>query len=558
MSDIRLQLGVAISMRDGVRLSANLYRPPGKGPFVTVLQLTPYTADSIHPWASYFAASGFAFLAVNCRGRGGSSGKFRPFEDDARDGHDAVEWAAKQPWCDGRVVMSGGSYAGFTQWATASQRPKGLTAIAPIASAYPNWDFPRLGGILGTYVSRWLGYAHGEARNISLFDDRTYWVARLRQQFISHQSIAGDRELLGDGTALRKWLAHPDDDEYWKAMRPTGRQYAAMRMPILTLCGQYDGDAPGALRYYAEHRRQLPQGRHDLVIGPWDHAGTREPKTRFNGLRFGTASRIDVRELLCKWYRWALGDGPRPEFLRDRTAVYVAGEERWHYAKSLEELGTPAARFFPSAESRDASRASRAGELAKRRPAAHLRNYSRDPLDTREGLVELANMGFSRVPETRAIRGTGLVFLSKPFPRGLRIVGRPRLSAWLRLDAPDADFALFFDEIRRDGREIHLTMMRLRARYRGGFKKPRLMKPGEWEPFEFHGHFYFARRLAKGSRLRMVLTTPVSPHLERNYNSGGLVAKESAANARSVHVEIALGGERAAILRFDSTPSAAG
>ena len=130
--DFRLTLGTRIPLRDGKALAANLYLPRAAGPFVTVLQLTPYTADSIHPWASHFAARGFAFLAVNCRGRGGSTGTFRPFRDDARDGHDAVEWAAKQPWSDGRVVMSGGSYAGFTQWAAASQRPRGLKAIAPI------------------------------------------------------------------------------------------------------------------------------------------------------------------------------------------------------------------------------------------------------------------------------------------------------------------------------------------------------------------------------------------------------------------------------------------
>jgi len=543
-NEYRLDLGVMIPVR-GARLAAHLYLPRAQGPFVAVLQLTPYTADSIHPWAAHFAARGFAFLAVNSRGRGGSTGTFRPFRDDARDGHHAVEWAAKQPWCDGRVVMSGGSYAGFTQWAAASQNPRGLAAIAPIASAYPNWDFPRMGGILPTYAARWLAYAHGNARNVALFDDGKFWNDYMRHAFRSHQPIAKDADLLGSGATLREWLAHPDDDAYWKAMRPTARQYAAIRMPVLSICGQYDGDAPGALRYYAEHRRAVPRGSHDLVIGPWDHRGTREPQRKFSGMTFGRASVFDMRDFLCEWYRWALDEGPRPKFLRDRVAVYIAGDERWQYAKRLDELETPA-RFFP------AERA-----LATRRPAAHIGKYSRDPLDTREGLIELRNKGFTRTAETRAIRGTGLVFLSDPFPRGLKIVGRPVVTAWLRLDAPDADFHFWFDEIRRDGREIPITMMRLRARYRDSFEKPRLVTPGEWTRFEFPGHFYIARRLAKGSRLRMGMTTPVSPFLERNYNSGALVARETPARARKVAVEIALGGDRAAMLHFDANPSAA-
>src|SRR5262249_25404422 len=119
-ADYDLRWGVKIPMRDKVELNATLYLPktpdgsPPKTP--VIFTLTPYISDTYHARGAYFASHGYVFALVDVRGRGNSAGEFEPFANEPRDGHDVVEWLAKQPFCDGKVAMWGGSYAGFDQW----------------------------------------------------------------------------------------------------------------------------------------------------------------------------------------------------------------------------------------------------------------------------------------------------------------------------------------------------------------------------------------------------------------------------------------------------------
>src|SRR5205823_1130272 len=126
-ADYDLRWGVKIPLRDKVELNATLYLPktpdgsPPKTP--VIFTLTPYISDTYHERGAYFASHGYVFALVDVRGRGNSGGEFEPFTNEPRDGHNVVEWLAKQPFCDGKVAMWGGSYAGFDQWATAKEFP---------------------------------------------------------------------------------------------------------------------------------------------------------------------------------------------------------------------------------------------------------------------------------------------------------------------------------------------------------------------------------------------------------------------------------------------------
>src|SRR5687768_1522404 len=118
--DFELHWGIRIPLRDGVLLNATLYLPKKLlAPAPCIFTLTPYVADSLHDRGAHFAANGYPCLLVDVRGRGNSEGVFRPRIQEAKDGHDVVEWIARQPYCNGKVAMRGGSYAGYSQWATA-------------------------------------------------------------------------------------------------------------------------------------------------------------------------------------------------------------------------------------------------------------------------------------------------------------------------------------------------------------------------------------------------------------------------------------------------------
>ena len=138
-TDFDIRWAVKIPMRDGVQLNATLYLPKANGPAKTpaIFTLTPYISDTYHARGAYFAAHGYAFAIVDVRGRGNSEGDFEPFAHEPKDGHDVVEWLAQQSFCNGKVAMWGGSYAGFDQWATAKEFPPHLTTIVPAAAAHP-------------------------------------------------------------------------------------------------------------------------------------------------------------------------------------------------------------------------------------------------------------------------------------------------------------------------------------------------------------------------------------------------------------------------------------
>src|SRR5690348_9321989 len=147
-----MRWGVKIPMRDGVLLNATVFQPHAqKDPLPVIFTLTPYIGDSYTDRAMYFAQHGYVYALVDVRGRGNSGGAFEPFANDAKDGYDVVEWFAKQPYCNGKVTMWGGSYAGFDQWSTLKEFPPHLATIVPAAAAHPGVDFPFQYNIFGPY-----------------------------------------------------------------------------------------------------------------------------------------------------------------------------------------------------------------------------------------------------------------------------------------------------------------------------------------------------------------------------------------------------------------------
>ena len=145
---LKMETNIAVVMRDGITLYADVYRPDGHGPFPTILQRTPYdksaslTSTMLDPIRA--AQAGFAVVIQDTRGRHASEGEFYAFRDDIEDGYDTVEWAAAQPWSNGKVGMYGASYVGATQWLAATARPPHLVTIAPTVTAsnyHDGWTY---------------------------------------------------------------------------------------------------------------------------------------------------------------------------------------------------------------------------------------------------------------------------------------------------------------------------------------------------------------------------------------------------------------------------------
>jgi uncharacterized protein len=556
-ADYDLRWGVKIPMPDKVELNATLYLPKAKdgAPLKTpvIFTLTPYVSDTYHARAAYFASHGYAFALVDVRGRGNSGGEFEPFAQEPRDGHDVVEWFAQQPFCDGKVAMWGGSYAGFDQWATAKEFPPHLATIVPAAAAHPPLDYPSLDNVGETYDVQWFTLTSGRAAQNNLFADQKFWRTKFLDAYKKHIAFKTLDSFVGNPSVnFQRILKHPTADAYYDAMVPTTEQFKKITLPILTITSQYDGDELGALTFYRDHiANASPEARakHFLIIGPWDHAGTRTPTDEVGGVKFGPAAIVDLNDLHRQWYDWTMMNGAKPEFLKNQVAYYLlapgngGANGEWKYADDFAGLVANPKGFYLDSKNGDANGVFRSGTLTEKKPGNGADQYVYDPLDTSRG----ENVEGVEPNEKTAgidqrfplsIGKDGLVYHTDPLPAETPLIGCPKLSLWISIDTPDTDLSADLYEIQPDGTSIALWSDIRRLRYRESLREAKLVKPGEIVKCDFDPGLFVARRLMKGSRLRLVISSPNSIFWQKNYNSGGIVADETARDARTCHVKV--------------------
>jgi putative CocE/NonD family hydrolase len=549
-ADVHMQWGVRIPLRDGFHLNATLYTPKSRSaPAPYVLTMSPYIADTYHERGMYFASHGMPFAAVDVRGRGNSTGTFNPFIQEAQDAYDVIEWLARQPCCNGKVAMRGGSYCGYVQWAAAKEFPPHLATIVPTAAPYIGVDFPMRSNIFFPYILQWLNFTAGHTGQGQIFADRALWSGIYRQWHESGRSFRKFDAMLGSPAALfQEWLDHPEPDDYWDTYNPTTQQYAGIEIPILTITGSYDDDQPGALEHYKNHLSHASaeaRARHYLVIGPWDHIRTGKACAEFGGLRFGPESLVDIHELHRQWYAWTLQNGARPKLLEKRVAYYVMGAERWRHAETLEEITARHQPYFLDSTGL-ASDVFCSGSLQERPGTGRPDSYIYDPRDTSgpEIEAEANTAGDSLVDQrvTLALRGKQLVYHSAPFEEDTEIGGFFKLVAWIAIDCPDTDLYVSVHEIGLDGSSIRLSTDGIRARYREDSRVPKLIETHEPLRYELERFTFVSRQIKRGHRLRLIMA-PMGRLLEttfaeKNYNGGGIVAEESVAEAKPVTVRL--------------------
>ncbi len=561
---VQVVFGVKIPLRDGVRLGATLYLPAGvpagAGAVPVIFRMTPYVSDGFHPEALYLARRGFAFAAVDVRGRGNSEGSFEPWVDDGRDGYDVAEWLAGQRWANGRVGMVGESYCGRAVWSTLKEAPPHLASAVPIAagSGMRFWN-----DILGPDTLQSIAQTAGVTNNEHLAFDPAFWAGKYRELYLRHLPLRRLDSLAGFPSEIfQRFLDHPTPDAFWESMVPGPADFRRLRLPILTITGAYDINQASALHAYREYRdaaaaRGDAAGRSFLLLGPWDHAGTLRPRRQVGGIDFSAASAIDMPRLLADWFSYSLRDGPPPPLLAQGVAYYVIGTEQWRQDHDLDAIsGAPLDLYLAS--DGDAGSLFHSGRLALEppgsvpappapaadpalapSPGAALDRYVYDPLDVRPAATELDEVDAWVTDQRQAValHGDGIVFHSEPLPRDTDIAGAPRLDAWLSMDVPDADIEATLSLIDPHGGSVLLGAQTLRARYRQSLERQQLVHPGAVELYQFTFPF-LTRRLPAGSRLRLVVRSPNSIYAVKNYCAGGVVADESGRDARTAHIAL--------------------
>ncbi|MGH8296988.1 MAG: CocE/NonD family hydrolase, partial [Steroidobacteraceae bacterium] len=463
------------------------------------------------------------------------------------------------------VFMYGGSFVGMTQWHTAAQLPPHLSGIAPYVPIYPGWDVPNTNGIPQAWSAVIMGYVSGRTLNDD-FIRSDYWQKKMLEHYARQApfwsldddiGIAQDDWWMKDRRGrklsfMKMWLDHVGDKAFNLAAQPTRAQLAKMSFPVLTATGFYDDDQPGALHYYRrflKYASPAEASRILLLIGPWDHLGTQHPQKVIEGLTIPDSAVLDMNALHAEWYDWVLGRGPRPALLRDRVTYYMMGANEWRYAHSLagassgkdltlylgDASGTPKDVFH-------------SGTLAPskpgREPAARIVD---DPRTLPELTVAKYAADENLHSQFRAYEKTALVFQSAPLPQSVEVAGQMRLDLIVQADTPDFDLWAQVQMVRPDGSAVTLGQDIRRARFRDGFFRQELLKPGQVVtiPFRFN---WLAWRIPAGARIRLVVMPLNSPYYQKNYNTGGRIGYENPKNARVAHIELFHDRSRASAL----------
>ena len=531
-NDIVIENRVAVPMRDGVTLYADIYRPVGDGRHPVIVSRTPYSTErqpSAYAAAVYFSRRGYAYVFQDVRGRHESEGVWEPFRDDIEDGYDTVEWAAAQPWSNGKVGMEGGSYLGHVQWRAAEAAPPHLVAIFPrvaSTSIYHDWITVN-GGWRLAFNFGW-GPVRQESRIMQntgphtmdggppgIGYDRVVWHLPLNEM----QALVGR-----NAQFYRDWIAHPDYDDYWRPLNVEER-FERVRVPVHVMGGYFDIFAQGTLRGYAGMRARggtetARRGSH-MVIGPWEHGVSRSA----GEMDWGESALVDTNALALRWFDyWLKGmdNGLRQE---PPVKIFVMGRNEWRYEREYPLARTRyAPLYLDSAGSANGSQGD--GRLAwdKPAPGSPPDRYRYDPGNPVPSLGGANCCGVatpSGARDQRPIEGRAdvLVYTTAILEEPVEIVGPVKLVLHASSSAFDTDFVAKLVDVYPDGRSINVAEGILRARHRDGLDRQALMDPGEAYELEID-MIGTANLFRAGHRIRVHVTSSHFPQFARNLNNG--------------------------------------
>ncbi len=502
-------------MRDGVTLSANLFRPAGNGPCPAILFRTPYgKQDENWSGGTNLAAKGYVVVVQDCRGRGKSGGVWEPFRHEAQDGFDTQEWVGRQPWCNGRIGTSGGSYVGWTQWASAPNASRYLRAMVPMVpfgNTYHDVAFQDGALMLGLLMG-W-GEAVGGVFLESNKQHQAYGHLPLR--------TFGD-QFTPTIPYLNEWVRHPTPDAYWEE-RGLNHHYRNVTVPILNIGGWYDIFSKATLDLATgvrtQSRSRFARTNQFVIIGPWGH-NVAVRKT--GALDFGPDAELKVYSRQWDWYEHWLKDR-KPEIHQwPPYYLFVMGENQW---RGEQEWPLQRTRFTPFYlhSAGHANSVNGDGALVATLPAS-------DPADefTYDGDDPVPTIGGNNLVGASAgpvdqaeveQRNDVLVYTTPPLQTDLEVTGPVKLILWAASSAPDTDFTGKLVDVHPDGKAYNLCEGIVRARYRRGLTRPAPLRPGRVERYEVD-LWVTSNLFKKGHRVRLQVSSSNYPRFDRNPNSG--------------------------------------
>jgi uncharacterized protein len=259
---MQIDWDVSIPMDDGITLKADVFRPAGAGRHPVIMSLGPYgkwlhfadgyssawnllirehadvsegTTNRFQSWEvvdpEKWVPDGYICVRVDSRGAGRSPGYINHWSKrEQRDFHDCIEWAAVQPWSNGKVGLNGISYYAIMQWLVACLQPPHLAAICAWEGASDFYrDMTYHGGIPMNFLENWFDMQvktvqHGLGRRGS--------VSRMNGELVCGPETLEEEELARNRCSLGQDIrAHPLIDDYHLER---SADYSKITVPLLS------------------------------------------------------------------------------------------------------------------------------------------------------------------------------------------------------------------------------------------------------------------------------------------------------------------------------------
>lgn len=521
----------AVPMRDGVVLRADVLRPPGPGPFPTLVYRTPYGKHSALDEDTTFARAvdrGYAVVVQDVRGRYRSDGEFRPYENEGRDGYDTIEWAARQPWSDGNVGTFGLSYPGAVQWLAAVEGPPHLKAMVPAMTFSTPRNFFYTWGVWDLSWPYWIWQniapdvrvRKGLAGPRTEADARAGWAAVDKQ--VRETLPLVDLQALRDvAPYYYDWLQHPPDDPFWEFAELNGK-YSRTQAAVLNLSGWHDDNygPEGAITNFAGlvQARGGPSSRTALLIGPWTHGVDATARTKAGEREFGPAAAIDYDQVVLDWLDRHVRAEARDDPSSPPVRYFVMGDNRWQTSPTWPPPARPVVYYLSAAP----AGTSRRGTLTPDGPTGPATSvFVADPDHPVINPYDSAGAHDYRALEQRP---DVLTFDSPPLDHDTEVTGPIRARIYLSCDCRDTDVWVRLLDVAPDGTAYNLMSPGLdvvRASYRNPGQGRQLLAPGEIHEIRLD-QLVTSNLFGRGHHVRVQISASFFPNFSRNLHTGDL------------------------------------
>lgn len=545
---------VAVPMRDGTILRADIYRPPGDGPFPVLVYRTPYdkrAAAKSYDTHREAVKRGYAVVLQDVRGRYASDGLFEPYRNEGRDGFDTIEWAAVQPWSNGVVGTFGLSYPGAVQWLAALEEPPHLAAMAPAMTYSSPRKFFYMNGVFDLSWLPWLyvNIAPDARKRLDLPGIRTRDEAaqtwpKVADEYRSWLPLEELPYLQDVAPYYYEWLEHPPEDSWWDWAEVRGK-YDRVDAAVLNLSGWHD-DAygpEGAITNFnglVAARMGEPDSRTHLLLGPWVHGVAATGSRQTGAIDFGPDAAIDYDSELLDFFDHYLRAVDN-QYAHDAPVRYfLMGENRWLTAHEWPPANVRTETMWLDGEGLLLDSPPLAGALSESAFVADPANPVRDPVDA-PGPQDYRLLGE---------RDDLLTFDSAPFTEPVRMVGTLEAVIYASCDCRDFDLWARVYDVYPDGRVTNLMTPgqdMLRASYREPNAGRQLLEPGTVYELRL-ASLLTANEFAPGHRLRLQISASFAPHFSTNLQTGG--SEVTASDAQPATLRIHHHPDRASALRL--------